>query len=291
MAVPTLLRPWVARLLGFAALATLGALEWERMIAGVGAGRALLWVAVALAAAVAVRLSAGVGGRWGGWAPLGIALLALVAAFAVAPLDLGLLRPARWTELGEGLSSGAEALGTVRLPYEGIDPWPGLVLGLLGSTLCVLAGLLAFWPRVGPAAGYPFFSLVALLTLVITPVISLGGTPPLLLGVAIAALIICFLWLERLPLRPGLGVAVLLAFAVAGGVPSRPPPTARTRGSTTRRSRRGSAPTPRSASASTARSTGRSPGRARVARSCVCTAGIRTTCASRSSIASTATAG
>ena len=55
--------------------------------------------------------------------------------------------------------------------------------------------------------------------LVVSPVVSLGGTRPLLLGAAIAALTICFLWLERLPLRPGVGVAALLGVALAGALP------------------------------------------------------------------------
>ena len=49
--------------------------------------------------------------------------------------------------------------------------------------------------------------------------VSLGGTRPLLLGAAIAALTVCFLWLERLPLRPGIGVAALLGVALAGALP------------------------------------------------------------------------
>ena len=55
--------------------------------------------------------------------------------------------------------------------------------------------------------------------LVVSPVVSLGGTRPLLLGAALAALTVCFLWLERLPLRPGLGVAALLGVALAGALP------------------------------------------------------------------------
>ena len=43
-----------------------------------------------------------------------------------------------------------------------------------------------------------------LLVLVASPVVSLGGTTSsLLLGLALAALTVVFLWLERLPLRPG----------------------------------------------------------------------------------------
>ena len=60
---PSALMPvWAARLVGFAALGALAALEWQRMIDGLPSARALLWVAVAVASAAAViacdRLSA-----------------------------------------------------------------------------------------------------------------------------------------------------------------------------------------------------------------------------------------
>ena len=59
----------------------------------------------------------------------------------------------------------------------------------------------------------------SLLVLIASPVVSLGGTRPLLLGSALTVLTVCFLWLERLPLRPGLGVAALLGLALAGALP------------------------------------------------------------------------
>ena len=60
----------------------------------------------------------------------------------------------------------------------------------------------------------------------------------------LTALTVCFLWLERLPLRPGLGIAAMLALALAGALPlASRGRTATSRGSTTRRSPRGSAPT------------------------------------------------
>ena len=52
-----------------------------------------------------------------------------------------------------------------------------------------------------------------------SPVVSMGGTRPLLLGMALTVLTVCFLWLERLPLRPGLGVAALIGLALAGALP------------------------------------------------------------------------
>ena len=53
----------------------------------------------------------------------------------------------------------------------------------------------------------------------VTPVVSMGETRPLLLGGVLAAGTVAFLWLERLPLRPGIGLAALLAITTAGAIP------------------------------------------------------------------------
>jgi transglutaminase-like putative cysteine protease len=215
-----LLPTGIARLTGFALLGALGALEWQRMVTDLSAWLALTWVGVGLIAGAAVLAA----GRLG---PIGrhvvatlVALLALPAAWVVAGLDLGLFRESRWPELGDGIARGLEALSQVKLPYEGADPWPARTLQVLGSLLCVLAGLLCVWPRdrtLDPrAVGFPLIALVALLVLVAVPVVALGGTQPVVLGLAIAALTVLFLLLERVPLRPGLGVAALLALALVG---------------------------------------------------------------------------
>jgi hypothetical protein len=237
---PALLPPSIARLGGFAALALLGALQWQRMVAGLGAEHAVLWVLVAVAAAVAV-LRADRLRRLRTAAMLAIVPLSLLAAYASSGIALVLLKPRRIDELGAGLSHGSEALASVQLPYAGADPWPSETLQLLGAVLCVAAALLAFWPRAAsagtgtqPAApsrlrrpaqasagtgGYPFLALALLLILVAAPVVSLGGTAPVALGIVLTALTVCFLWLERLPLRPGLGIAAMLALALAGALP------------------------------------------------------------------------
>jgi protein-glutamine gamma-glutamyltransferase len=209
----------VARLAGFAALAVLGVSQWQRMVGGLPAARPLLWVLLAVLAGAAVVGCERVPERGRAFAMIGAALTGLLAAYLAAGLDLGLLRPRRLDELGSGLVSGAQALSTVRLPYEGADAWPALVLQLLGSGLVMIAGLLALWPRAGGSRGYPFLSLAALLVLTASPVVSMGGTRPLLLGMALTVLTVCFLWLERLPLRPGLGVAALIGLALAGALP------------------------------------------------------------------------
>jgi protein-glutamine gamma-glutamyltransferase len=216
---PAVLMPqWAARLVGFGALALVAALEWQRLLARVGSGRALAWAVVATAAGAAVVAVDRLRGRRRTLALVAVAAGALLAGYLVSGADPRLLRPRHWDALINGVVGGAQLLGTVRLPYDGQDPWPGLALRLLGAELLVVAALLALWPR-GRGRGYPFLSLVALMILIASPVIALGGTRSLALGVVLAALTVCFLWLERLPLRPGLGVAALLGLALAGALP------------------------------------------------------------------------
>ena len=223
----------VARLVGLTALGAVGALEWQRLVAGMSSDRALLWVLVAVAAAggvlAAERLTEG------RLRVLALPLLTVVALFFgywLSGAGLDFLKPKHWDELLSGLGGGLQALGTVRLPYVSADPWPRVVLELVGAELLILAGLLTFWPRTArsvearvplapPHRGYPFVALAVLLVVVVSPVVSLGGsgTRSLLLGIGLAALTVCFLWLERLPLRPGLGVAGLLALALFGALP------------------------------------------------------------------------
>jgi transglutaminase-like putative cysteine protease len=216
-----LLPAWIARLVGFAALACLGVAQWQRMVAGLSLSRPLLWVALAVGIGAAVVACDRLAGRARSAALVVVAIAGLLAAYLAAGLDLGLLRPRRLDELGSGLGSGAQALSTVRLPYEGADPWPALTLQLLGASLLMISALLAFWPRgdAGSGRGYPFLALAVLLVLAAAPVVSLGGTRPLWLGAGLTLLTVTFLWLERLPLRPGLGVAALIALALAGALP------------------------------------------------------------------------
>ena len=214
-----LLPVWAARLVGFAALASLGALQWQRMIAGLSSGRALLWVAAAVGAGAAVLLCDRLSARWFTVGLPAVTLGGVLAAVVVSGIELELLKPRNWDVLVDGVAGGVQSLGTVRMPYDGTDPWPRAALEVGGSLLLVLSAQLACWPRGETDRGYPFLALIGLLVLVVSPVVSLGGTRPLLLGIAIAALTVCFLWLERLPLRPGIGVAALLGVALAGALP------------------------------------------------------------------------
>ena len=142
-----LLPLWAARLLGFAALASLGALEWQRMVAGLSSGRALLWVASATAAGALVLACDRLPSRLRGAGVIVAAVVAVLVAIAVSGIPLELLKPRNWRELVEGVVSGAQSLGTVRMPYDGADPWPRAALELLGSLLLTAAALLTCWPR------------------------------------------------------------------------------------------------------------------------------------------------
>jgi transglutaminase-like putative cysteine protease len=207
-----------ARLSVFVLLAGVGALEWARMVDGLSAARALGWVLAGLAAGVAVLLADSARERLRGPLTLLATLGGLFAAFAVSGLDLGLLRLSRLPELGEGLARGTEALGGVKLPYEGKDPWPALTLQLAGALLCVLSAMLAVWPR-GATRGHPVPALTALLVLVASPGVARGETKPMIFGAAVALLTAGFLWLERLPVRPGLSAGALVVVTLLAALP------------------------------------------------------------------------
>jgi protein-glutamine gamma-glutamyltransferase len=226
-----LLPQWLARLVGLAALGAVGALEWQRQIAGYGSARALTWVLGALVAAglvlAACRLPAG-WRRAGGLAAA--VLLAVAAGYLLSGAPLHYAKPRHWDELFTTVGDGLQALGTVRLPYKSASPAPRIALEVLAGGLLVLAGLATFWPRAqrgeelrgtarGPERGYQFVALAVLLVVAISPVVSVGGKRSLALGLGLSAITVAFLWLERLPLRPGLGVAALVGVALAGALP------------------------------------------------------------------------
>ena len=214
----TLLPTPLARTLGFALLGLLGAAEWARMLDGGGIGDALPWVLAAVLAGETVGAAGALPPRRRVPAAFLAAAAGLVLAALVSGLEPRLLAPAHWDELAAGVGRGLEALSGVTLPYTGPDPWPDITLRLGGALFVTAAAILASWPR-AEGHGFQFFALAALLTLVVWPVTAIGSPRSLVLGCAIAALTVCFLWLERLPLRPGLGVAVLGGIALAGALP------------------------------------------------------------------------
>ena len=152
------------------------------MVDGLSLGHALLWVLVAVAAAVAV-LWADALRRWRAAGDARRRRSSPCSPRTPPPgSTLALLKPRRIDELGAGLSHGAEALANVQLPYAGADPWPSADAAAARRAAVRArgaAGVLAARQR-APAEraarrGYPFLALALLLVLVAAPVVSLGG--------------------------------------------------------------------------------------------------------------------
>ena len=63
---------------------------------------------------------------------------------------LYLRAPRHWDDWSR--PPGLAGARDLKLPYVSADPWPRIVLELLGAELLILAGLLTFWPRSAPDA-------------------------------------------------------------------------------------------------------------------------------------------
>ena len=149
---------------GFAALALLGAPQWQRMIEGLppGATRQLAgWVADRWPPAP--RCLGGLAQRWrarGGDAHSTSPLCAAGGTTA----HLGSSRTARAAQPRRSRRHGATRRPIATAPrrsraemlYSGPARRPSETLQLLGAALCVCAALLAFWPRARAGAGTPF---------------------------------------------------------------------------------------------------------------------------------------
>jgi transglutaminase-like putative cysteine protease len=214
-----LLRPHVARLVGFVALAAFGALQWAEMVRPAASDGLLASVlagtlAGALLSALARRQAAA-------RARLGATLLAaavlLLVALAASGVPGRLFGPRGWDDLAAGIAQGLGAVATVHTPYGGLDEWTRLVLVLGGCALTAVAALLAFVPRRGGAFGFPAAAAVALGTLYTVPAMQHDIELPWLAGLAFTLLLATFLWLERLQRRAaGLAAAFVAVAALAG---------------------------------------------------------------------------
>jgi transglutaminase-like putative cysteine protease len=207
----------IARAIGFFALAGFAALHWMAMLqpgAPGRAGAALLFAALAAAALVGARRLPG-RTRWVAAALIAVAALVLaLVAGGVTGTDL---RVSRWDELAGGISRGIEALPGVRVPYRGVDGWIRLVIPLGGTTLVMVAALLAFWPR-RERLGWPLVALLLLVVLYVVPTVTLIFAGEFLRGAVLAALVVVFLRLEKLRLRDARLAGALAGVVVLGGL-------------------------------------------------------------------------
>jgi transglutaminase-like putative cysteine protease len=221
---PPLLPAPTARLIGFAALAGFGALQWAAIVRPAAAGELLGCVLVA--AIAAGLLSALARGRGRARMRIGATLIAaailLLVVLAAAGVPRPLLAPRGWDDLAAGIAQGLGAVSTARTPYGGLDEWTRIVLVLGGCALVGLAALLAFVPRRGGAFGFPVAAAVALGALYTVPVMQHEIELPWLSGLTFTVLLATFLWLERVPQRGGVLAAAVVAVAALAGYVAAP---------------------------------------------------------------------
>ena len=219
------------RLIAFAALAAYVAAGWVAMVSDPPAGRAVLAVLVAIAAAAMLVWLAGARvtarSRWI-LAPL-IPILAIALGAIAIGLPARLVVPWNWEELGANLNSGWAALLSVDYPYDGAFDWTRMVLLVALPLTLGAASALAFWPARRRAALLRASALALLVAAYGTAATISPPSAPLLHGAVLLALLWAWLWLpgkggREAAIGGGLvAVAGLLALPIAGSVGDRGP--------------------------------------------------------------------
>jgi transglutaminase-like putative cysteine protease len=188
----------LARLLAFLALLTFGALQWIRLLDPSPAGRAVWFLLVAAAGALALRHANRFERRRRHLATAAIAVVLGGLAMLAAGIPLALVEPRGWGELFPGLRQGLETLPSMRIPYRGAEVWARDTLLLIGFLLVVLATVLACRPRGDARPGHPLAAAVVVGVLVGVPAVSLETGSQILLGLAFTALLIAYLRIDRI---------------------------------------------------------------------------------------------
>ena len=132
----------VARLVGLAALARSARCEWQRLVAGLSSGRALLWVVVAVAAGGGSprrRARARSLPARGPRLPA-VRVLSLLAGYWLSGAGLDMLKPSTGTSCVAGSAAACRRSGPCGCRTSSADPWPRIVLELLGAELLTSPG-------------------------------------------------------------------------------------------------------------------------------------------------------
>ena len=204
------------RLLAFAGIAALAAIQWASLVENPPLFRLMVVVAVSIATAAglialgSLRLSG----------PSRIAATAAVAAAGLAAslvalgVPAGDLLPWHWGRLASKLDLGfADLSGMFDYPFNGNNEWSRLLLVGAMPPLLILSALLGFRPARRDGAGTG--SLLVLIAAFAIPATVRPTPDPILWGALLLALTAIWLWGRRLRTLPALAmVACLGAIAV-----------------------------------------------------------------------------
>ena len=204
------------QLVAFAALGLYGVLRWSTLLNNGSTGRLVGLLALGTALAAAGPLLAG----WSRWVAALMFVAGALAALAIAGLPLGWISHARVAVSGRAVGQGLSALPEISVPYGGVNQWVRITI-LLGAAILLLdaALVLTFVPRrLGQLrlAG----AALPLLALSVIPATAIRPALPYLEGVLLFALLVAFVWAQRLENRRLGGAVALcgLAAAVAAGL-------------------------------------------------------------------------
>lgn len=214
----TAARPLV-RLVAFAALGLYGALRWGTMLSPMPTGRMLGLLALAL-------VLVGVGGMLRARSPIltvAAVVIAAILLFAIAGLPLRWIRHVRVSASANAIDEGLSSLPRAFIPYTGINEWVRMVIVLGGGLLLLLAAIpLALAPRaVGElrraAAALPLIALAIVPSTLVRPQVAYVH------GLILFALLVAFVWGERITGREGplaVGIATLAGAAAMIAAPA-----------------------------------------------------------------------
>ena len=216
---PALLPAAAARLAGFAALALLGAVQWQRLVDSLTWGDALLWVLVAVLAAVGIL-----------WADALSRFRGTARSSSRSPRSSPpTRRPGsswRCSSRGGSTSSAPACRTAPRRSPTCRCPTRAPTRGRRSRCSCSARSCACSpgcWRSGRGSAAAATSSSRSPCCSCSSPRRSSrwAARSRSLLGVGLTALTVCFLWLERLPLRPGLGIAAMLGARPRRRAPAR----------------------------------------------------------------------
>ena len=184
----------VVRLIAFGALGLYGTLRWATLMSPAPMWRLLGLLGLAL---VLVGAGTAIGGR--SRVAIGVlALVSLLAAFALAGVPFAWVRHFRIAVTADGISEGLSGLPRVLLPYLGINQWIRTVMVLGAGVLLLDAALIVALAPGRLGDGRRAAAAIALIALAVVPSTLVRPELPYLQGLVLFLLVAAFMWGDRI---------------------------------------------------------------------------------------------